>query len=153
MDTAIWAVSEARPLKGGHRVPAIAHWPGQITPNTRTGETVLSMDWFPTFAALAGFEADPPNPLDGIDITTLMLDEEALPERSVFWRYRDRKAVRRDRWKFVVDEDSRFLFDMETDLNETTDLSEQRPELTEQLATELTRWEDDVLKNLELRTV
>lgn len=35
--------------EGGHRVPAIASWPGRIPPAVTSASTVMSMDWLPTF--------------------------------------------------------------------------------------------------------
>ncbi|MHC4637460.1 MAG: sulfatase-like hydrolase/transferase [Planctomycetota bacterium] len=35
-------------LEGGHRVPAVAYWPGRIKAGTLIKETVLTMDLFPT---------------------------------------------------------------------------------------------------------
>lgn len=140
-------------FEGGHRVPGAACWPGRIEPGSVTHQTVLSMDWFPTFLALAGADATPPRPLDGIDVSEAMLEGAELPDRTVFWRYRDRKAARRGQWKLMVEEGRQMLFDLEEDVEETTDLSAENPEIAAELAEELERWEHEVLAGVELRTV
>jgi len=45
-------------LEGGFRVPAIIRWPGKIPPNKIENGIVSGLDWFPTFAAAAGYQGD-----------------------------------------------------------------------------------------------
>jgi arylsulfatase len=40
--------------EGGWRVPAMVKWPGNIQPGSVSNEIMHHMDWFPTFAAVAG---------------------------------------------------------------------------------------------------
>jgi len=40
--------------EGGHRVPAVAYWPGRIRPGTTTDQTVLGMDLYATMVSIAG---------------------------------------------------------------------------------------------------
>lgn len=136
-------------FEGGHRVPAIASWPGRIVPKSHSDETVMSMDLLPTFLALAGDES-PPAPLDGIDISRLLLHGEDLPARSTFFRCGGSAAVRRGQWKLLRDHDATMLFDLEGDRNETLDLSPQHPERVSALQAELDAWIDDVLADMEV---
>ena len=46
-------------FEGGFRVPAIAWWPGHIKPGTVNTDIWSHMDWWPTFAKLAGPGAAP----------------------------------------------------------------------------------------------
>jgi arylsulfatase len=41
-------------LEGGFRVPCLARWPGKIPANRIENGIVSGLDWFPTFAAVAG---------------------------------------------------------------------------------------------------
>jgi arylsulfatase A-like enzyme len=45
--------------EGGYRAPAIAWWPNKIPAGTVNTEMFSSMDWFPTFAKLAGLPVPP----------------------------------------------------------------------------------------------
>jgi arylsulfatase len=45
-------------LEGGFRVPAIIRWPGKIPPGKIENGIVSGLDWFPTFAAAAGYDGD-----------------------------------------------------------------------------------------------
>ncbi len=42
--------------EGGHRVPFIARWPGNIEPGTKSDQLLSQVDLFATFAALTGYE-------------------------------------------------------------------------------------------------
>lgn len=138
--------------EGGHRVPAVAAWPGRIQPGTRSAATVLSMDLLPTCLRLASHDAPVPQPLDGIDISPALLRQEALPERDTFWRYRGAAAIRRGQWKLVRSADGTELFDLEADLSESRDLSSDQPAVAAELSTALAAWEQDVLAGVTLRT-
>ncbi|MBS14284.1 MAG: hypothetical protein CME19_22140 [Gemmatimonadetes bacterium] len=68
--------------EGGHRVPAIAYWPGTIAPGQVSEETATTMDLSTTFLALA--ETTPPAApsLDGIDPSPTLLKNAPLPNRE-----------------------------------------------------------------------
>ncbi|MFA9476138.1 MAG: arylsulfatase [Filomicrobium sp.] len=44
--------------EGGFRVPCIVRWPTKIKPNQVINQVMSGLDWFPTFAAAAGYEGD-----------------------------------------------------------------------------------------------
>jgi arylsulfatase A-like enzyme len=138
--------------EGGHRVPAIAYWPGNIKPGVVSNETVLSMDFFPTFVNLSKSQLDPGVEFDGQDLTQLLLGEENLQERTVFWRYRNQKVARNSKWKLLVDRDSTFLFDLNRDIAEQANLINIQPAKATQLKAELEVWEAEVTKGVKLKT-
>jgi arylsulfatase len=51
--------------EGAFRVPAFVRWPGKIEAGSVTNEIVHHMDWFPTFAAIAGKDDIKEDLLDG----------------------------------------------------------------------------------------
>ncbi|NXW11281.1 ARSG Arylsulfatase, partial [Fregetta grallaria] len=58
--------------EGGHRVPALAYWPGRI-PAKRTSCALLStLDIFPTLVALAGAALPPNRRFDGLDVSPVL---------------------------------------------------------------------------------
>ncbi|NWX68607.1 ARSG Arylsulfatase, partial [Alca torda] len=58
--------------EGGHRVPALAYWPGRI-PAKRTSRALLSaLDVFPTLVALAGAALPPNRRFDGVDVSPVL---------------------------------------------------------------------------------
>lgn len=138
--------------EGGHRVPAIAVWPGYIKPGSITDETVMSMDMFPTFVNLSKNPTDRDYNFDGMDITRLLIEEQSLPFRTLFWKYRNQKVARNDNWKLIVDHDTTKLFDLRADISESINLVSLETRMTEQLQAELKKWEVDVLKGVKLKT-
>jgi arylsulfatase A-like enzyme len=131
-------------FEGGHRVPAIANWPGRIAAGRVTAATALTMDLAPTFLALAGASAPAEARFDGMDLSGLLLRDRTLPERTLFWRTPDAKAVRRGPWKLVIAGGKTGLFDLGSDLGEQRDLAAVEPQRVRDLQAELAAWEADV---------
>ncbi|MFG0295577.1 MAG: sulfatase-like hydrolase/transferase, partial [Maioricimonas sp. JB045] len=128
---------KAEVYEGGHRVPAIAWWPGRITPGT-CDETVMTFDLFPTILALAGLEQ---GETDGIDLSALLLEGTPLPQRTLFWRIGESHAIRRGPWKLVRHGDRPAeLFHLGNDIGEQHNLAGMFPDRVEQLADESTRF-------------
>ncbi len=134
--------------EGGHRVPAIAWWPGRIPALSVTGETVLTFDLLPTFMDLLGIgiPSQGSNAVDGVSILPLLLHGEPLEPRTLFWRVRDQRAARNGYWKLVISEKniSPELYNLADDIGESFDLSDQYPEIVRKLKKELETWEKDV---------
>lgn len=128
--------------EGGHRVPAIAWWPGAIDPG-ETDATSMTMDLLPTFADLAGVAA--PAGTDGTSLTGVLRGGLAVEERTLFWRDGNEKAVRRGRWKLVMTSDGvAELYDLDADVGEQADMATSEPEVVAELGAALQAWEADV---------
>ena len=138
---------KAEVFEGGHRVPAIAWWPGHIAPGSESQDTALTMDLAPTLLRLAGGEpvTTPPKPLDGISLLPVLRGEGRLPERTLFWRMRTARAARRGHWKLVrIGDDAPLLYHLGEDIGETRDLSADYPGLTRELLEALEAWEREM---------
>ena len=137
--------------EGGHRVPAVAYWPGRIKPGTITGQTVLGMDLFATMASIA--RAKPPAglKLDGVDLSGMLTEDRKLPERTLFWRYRKEKAVRKGPWKLLLQRNQAKLYNLDEDLAEKKNLAKAKPAMVKQLEDELSAWEQEVSAGVKLR--
>ncbi len=138
--------------EGGHRVPAIAYWPGKIEAGTKTPETVLTMDLFPTMAALANAKLPEENQLDGKDLSPVLFDNGSLDSRDLFWRYRKQKCMRRGNWKLLVDNGTPKLFNLAHDLEESKNVADEYKERMKGMMNALSAWEKDVLSHGELIT-
>jgi len=131
-------------LEGGHRVPAIAYWPGKIKPGTITDQTAMSMDLFATMISIAGTKAKTNLKLDGIDLSPMLINDKKLSGRVLFWRFKNQKAVRKGPWKLIVKDGIVSLYNLKEDLAEKVDLSTKRPDVVKELSGNLVRWEKDV---------
>jgi len=58
-------------FEGGIRVPGIAYWPGKIKAGSKSHELVHMSDWYPTFAELAGLNAEKEE-LDGKSAVSIL---------------------------------------------------------------------------------
>ena len=138
-------------FEGGHRVPAIASWPGKIAPGTICDETVLGMDLFPTMIGVADAEAPYDTHFDGVDISSVLLENASLGERSVFWRLWGQKVARKGSWKLLLDRgrdgkqpEQVYLFDLAEDPGEENNLAAIHPKREKQLRAALEAWERDI---------
>ena len=118
--------------EGGTRVPLIVRWPGHVLKNSVCDAIVNSVDYFPTFLALAGIDMSAVS-LDGIDMLPL-LKGETLEERTCYWHFPHRStpssSVLDNNWKLVhkIVPDTYELFDLKTYPYETKNLSSKNTE-------------------------
>jgi len=146
--------------EGGHKVPAIAWWPGKIKPNSVSDEPLISIDVMPTLLSLAGVKS-PARKLDGVDFSPVILRQESLKPRPLFWASlgnngRRSEAMRADHWKLVVQhpgaqpgsfENTKLeLFNLAEDPSEKTNIADQHPERTQQMLKQLKEWYADTQK-------
>ena len=138
--------------EGGHRVPAIACWPGRIAAGTSTDQLALSIDVMPTMLELAGASVPKDHQLDGTNLATVLLDQKSLPPRARFWGHvsgggKRSYAMRDGPWKLVAlpGEDPN-LFHLGRDLREANDLAASEPKRTKAMLAALEAWKQDVEK-------
>lgn len=137
--------------EGGHRVPAVAYWPGRIKPGTTTDQTALGMDLYATMASVAGAELPAGLKLDGVDLLGVLTENRKLSERTLFWRYKKEKAVREGPWKLLVRDNKTMLFNLDKDLGEKNDLVRTERRMLKRLEDELAVWDREVSAGVELR--
>ncbi|WP_282135157.1 sulfatase [Seonamhaeicola maritimus] len=146
-DNGVLRAAKASVYEGGHRVPGIISYPNKIKAGTVNGTTIMSMDFLPTFVDLAGGKTDIEN-LDGISFKNMLVNEESLPERDLFWSFKGRTAMRSGKWKLVTfikdEQEVAQLFDLEADLSEKNDLSDSAPERVKDMQDKIEKWKNDV---------
>lgn len=140
--------------EGGHRVPAIAVWPGRIRAGGVSHETAMSMDLFPTMAALAGASLPEGVEMDGVSLVSHLTADSPLTPRSVFWGIGSKLAIRQGPFKLVTDTSfsDPVLYDLEADPGEEADIAGQKPELVQELLKLLRDWHLEVNKGVTRRT-
>jgi uncharacterized sulfatase len=147
-------------FEGGYRVSFIARWPGVIPPATTNAEMSMNFDLFVTCLALAGIPLPQDRLIDGKDILPMLKGAAPSPHDALYF-YDTRKVVgvRRGRWKYyrryITDNASfwplrqgPFLFDLETDPNESYNLIESQPARAAELVGLLEAFEAQVKANL-----
>lgn len=146
--------------EGGFRVPCIFYWPGHVRPGV-CSEILTSMDFLPTFAALAGANIQWPNKIDGMDFSAMLSDPEAKSPRDTFFYYSgfDLHGVRQGDWKLHVRKFSGWdlengahmkfeevceLYNLREDAGETNNVADSHPEIVARLMALLEQCRDDL---------
>ena len=139
--------------EGGHRVPAIAYWPGKIPAGTVTDQLAASMDLLPTITDLAGIKLPKGRKFDGVSLKKVLLKQESLPQRKMFWGYEARgTAMRYGDWKFLTLKNSGWeLYNLANDPGETKNLINELPEKAGEMNLEIAKWLKDVHSQFPLR--
>lgn len=143
--------------EGGHKVPAIAWWPGRITAGSESDEPLISIDVMPTILSVAGV-TKPNRELDGESFAVVLTDQGTMPKRPLFWASLSNsgqrsEAIREHNWKLVVqhpkaapgtfDNPTIELYDLAADPSETSNLAKQHPERTTRMHQRLTAWYEE----------
>ena len=128
--------------EGGHRVPAIAWWPGMIAKGTKTEATVVAMDFLPTALDLAGVQTPDGHSFDGTSFKSLLMGEGEFPERKLFFGYEPKlgTAMRDGDWKMIIKGEHRELYNLADDIGERENLIEVQPERAAAMAKEIDAW-------------
>ncbi|MFO7906843.1 MAG: sulfatase-like hydrolase/transferase [Pirellulaceae bacterium] len=125
--------------EGGIRVPFLVHWKGKIPGGQVYSHPVISLDVGATACAIAGLPDDPD--LDGVNLLPYLTGKKSgAPHEVLFWRWLGQSAIRKGQWKYLRSNDREYLFDMETDAEETNSLLASHPEIAESLKSELSDW-------------
>jgi len=135
--------------EGGMRVPCVMRWPGKIPTGKTCRELVSTLDFLPTFAALAEGQISKNRKIDGHDVRNLIFGKlGAKSPRKAFFYYHTTQlqAVRSGKWKLVLPQAEKLtgwsgkekdsplqLFDVSTDLGEQTNLAEAHPDVVKRL--------------------
>ena len=125
--------------EGGIRVPTIVSWPNRIKPGTQSNHISSFYDVMPTLCEIAGIS--PPENIDGISFANELIGKEQLAHEFLYWEfpsYNGQQAVRMGKWKAIRKDifDGNLnieLYDLDSDIAETTDVSKNQPDIIKQI--------------------
>ncbi len=148
--------------EGGHKVPFIAWWPGKIKAGGEDDSPGITLDIMPTLLSFAGVERPADRPLDGIDLSPVLLSQQSLAERPLYWASLGNggsraEAMRDGPWKLVVnhpkarkgsfENEQVELYRLDRDPSEKTDLAGAEPDQASTMLKQLKAWYADTQKN------
>ncbi|XP_012658656.1 arylsulfatase G isoform X1 [Otolemur garnettii] len=70
--------------EGGHRVPALAYWPGRVPVNVTSTALLSVLDIFPTVVALAQASLPHDRHFDGVDVSEVLFGQSQAGHRVLF---------------------------------------------------------------------
>ena len=158
-----WRGMKRDQWEGGHRVPLLVRWPGQVAPGSVEDELVSLVDVMATCAAITGAELPDGAAEDSFDFSRVLTGEQGEePVRPFLLQQTMRLAlsIRRGRWKFLDHRGSGGnnygnprlrpyalpeqapdapgqLYDLLADPGETTNLYFEQPDLVQELRAQL----------------
>ena len=138
--------------EGGIRVPMMVRWPGHTRAETETSTPVITMDIHATILKAANLKPDPTNTPDGVSLIPLLgKEDQDLQRDAIYFHYpnyafhkknRLGSAIRVGDYKLIkfYDRNEVELYDLNSDIGETKNLTESKPEKAKQLRARLEKW-------------
>ncbi len=144
---------------GGHRVPFIAQWPGQIRENSVNNETVCLVDLMATCAALANCQLPNNAAEDSYNLLPVLLGNDhqtPLREATIHHSYNGIFAIRQGPWKLILgkggggwnvgettDDSEIQLYNMKEDPSEKRNIYREHPDVVEHLTQLLEKYKTE----------
>jgi len=132
--------------EGGIREPYFIKAPNLITKGERIETPVTGTDFYPTILDMAGLKMKPQEHQDGQSLLPLFQGEEIV-SRPLIWHYphygnqggEPSSIIRKGKWKLIhyYEDERQELFNLEDDLEEQNERSDQYPEVASILKEEL----------------
>jgi arylsulfatase A-like enzyme len=133
-------------FEGGILVPYFVKVPWLNIAGKKSSVPVTGTDFYPTLLQLVGLRLKPEEHNDGMSLLPL-LKGGMIPERPLIWHYPHysnqggdpTSIIRRGKWKLIhyYEDGHEELYNLETDLEEDSDISLLHPKLTKQLSKQL----------------
>ena len=117
--------------EGGVRSPLVMQWKNKLPKGKHVSQIASTIDILPTLTDLAHIEVNTLKPLDGKSLKPLLMeDSPTWDDRVVYNHWKKGTSIRTQ--KYRLDSEDR-LYDMEKDIGQTKDLSNQLPQLADSL--------------------
>ncbi len=130
--------------EGGHREPFVARWPGKIKSGAECHQTICLTDILATCADLLNTELPENAGEDSVSMLSYLLGDVATPRReATIHQAPYGLAIRQGPWKLVFhDSGKKELFNLDSDLSETTDVAEGNAAMVDRLTKLFQRYID-----------
>ena len=138
-------------FEGGIQVPFIMKWKNQIPEGVVYEPMVSSMDIFHSVVQAADIPIPDDRKYDGVSLLPYITGAtESDPHEILFWQRGFSKAIRTNRWKLILNEDSgdTLLYDMTSDPTERKEISEIQRTIPGKLLEMHAAWSSELGKPL-----
>ena len=123
-------------FEGGVRVACTMRWPGKIKGGKTSDAMMHVVDLLPTFVRLAGGTTEPCRPLDGMDMTPVLISGQASPRTEIVYEVSGSvrlPTIRSGDYKLMGD----MLYNIVEDPAESTDVAANHPDVVAKLKSRL----------------
>jgi len=128
--------------EGGVRSVCHLRWPARLPAGHAVPQIAGAIDLLPTLTALARIPRVGAEPLDGFDLSPLLLRQNAnWPDRMIFSAWSGNVGVRTPTHRY---DNTGQLFDMSADPGQSKPVNEHEPALAAKLATAIGTWRREV---------
>ncbi len=129
--------------EGGVRSVCYLRWPAKLPAGHTVTQIAGAIDLLPTLTSLTGVKRVGDKPLDGRDLSPLLLNKKAdWPDRMLFSTWAGNVSVRTQNHR--LDNYGR-LYDMVADPGQTTPINEKDPVLANKLVESVQSWRQEML--------
>ena len=144
-------------FEGGQRVPALAMWPGVIPEGSVYDDMGLMMDWFPTFAEMAGAEVPGDRDYDGESILQVLQGSGRRSGKELlYYDGAELQGYRYGEWKLklpfegnrgsagmkAVPPHDTLLFNLKSDPGEQHNLAREMPEMVDSMVVRMVAYRE-----------
>jgi arylsulfatase A-like enzyme len=135
--------------EGGVRVPTLAWWPGKIPAKSVSDAVAGTIDLLPTLVSVAGGTVPADPVIDGRDLSPVLFgkSKESPREAHYYFAGYNLQAVRQGPWKLAIapqndaadrttaqaSKTNPRLYNLDSDIGETTNVVEKHPAVVEKL--------------------
>ncbi len=128
-------------------MPFVVSWPAKLPVGEQYTLPVSSLDVFATSLAVAGVPMPTDRKYDSVNLIPFLAGEnEESPHNRLFWRHGASLAVRQSDSKLVQPgPNQQSLYDLKSDIGETTDLLSQQTEAASRLSQALQAWDSEMV--------
>ncbi|MFR9582288.1 MAG: sulfatase [Rikenellaceae bacterium] len=134
--------------EGGIRVPLIINYPGVTQAGSTCTTPVSAIDFYPTLIEVASGKKCTDKQTQGVSILPLLNGKDIKPRNIYFWRsYHDQyAALINGDWKIIKWYTGKYqMYNLRSDIGETTDLQNVEPKRFEQMKKDLWAWEQEAI--------
>ncbi len=132
--------------EGGTRVPFIIYSPLNKAMGSKYDKAIQTLDIYPTIVEMASGKKCTDKQIQGVSLTKV-LDGGSLKDRDLFLHrsYEDQNsAIVHGKWKLIKYRSGKLeLFNLASDMGETTNLVNQYPQLVKQMKQRLDAWQEE----------
>lgn len=156
-------------FEGATRMPTLLQWPGRVEPGKVSDALISQVDFLASFASLVGAEIPEGVQLDSRDLLPALLGESDQGNDFIVQQSSDGLGLRMGKWKYIEAHErsawaynrhnqgepnmmhtempapAEYLFDLDADPGETTNLADRYPEKLRELARLLEKVKADFL--------